>query len=324
LTDPDLVLLIGSRSILGRPGAGVVGIAALVVAILPKAPSSSSAAGTIAAFYAALGERDATKARGLLAPNPYRTGPTSLLSDRTLRDPGYTPPSQVKVTPLPDSATEYVGLQVDYLIAGVARRQTVRMTRAGSARQWRVVDGVESLPLEISVSQGTLVVAGTSYVPSYPSSIYVFPGAYVVTLHHPLFEAAPVTVRTGGPSTRFKLDIMPSVRGDVTNAVNKRIGQRAADVEAGRYCPFWKQVTIPNLPAGSPFQTSLTVLSYPTITLETAAGAITVATASPGQLRVVESDRTTGKPVFDQTEPFTVTGSIELLEHGDLYFKMTG
>jgi hypothetical protein len=310
----------------------VAGFVALVVVILPKASSSPSAADTVTAFYAALADRNAIRARTMLAPGgDHQTNPT-LLNDQTLRDPGYTPPSQVKVTQLPDSGTgqqglgyEYTGVQVDCVIAGVAERQRVRLSRAAGARlgPWRIIDGVGYLPLEPDLLNPTLVVAGTRYT-SYGGSIDVFPGAYVVTLRHPIFVAGPVTIRTGGPYTHLKLDITPTMRANANTTVRERIDNCAheADPMKDYECPFYDQLTFPGLPqAGRPFQLSLTVLIYPAFTVQVA-GSITVRTTTPGQVRAVESDRTTGKPVFDQTEPFTVTGYIENLDDGNLWFKV--
>jgi hypothetical protein len=298
----------------------VAGVAALVIAILPKRPSSPTAADTVTAFYAALTDRDSARAVALLAPDRNHPRNSRLLNDKTLHDNGYSPPSQVKVTPRPDLAAgheglgyEYAAVQVDSVIAGVAQRQTHTLSRTAGTRlgPWLLMDGLGYLPVKTGYYHPTLVVAGITYRDYYGDDVFdVLPGAYVVTLVLPLIVGGPVTVRTGGPPVRMKLDITAETRGEVTKVIHDRIDTCTHRTDpSAPPCPLWNTLDFTNLPTqGRPFRESMTVLSYPTLDLQPGAGPVDVRTTSPGRVRVVERDRTTGKVVFDQTQPFTIKG----------------
>jgi hypothetical protein len=317
--------------------AGVLhlaGIVAVVVTILPISPGAPSAADTVTAFYSALRDRSATRALALVARNSYATGTRSLLSDQALRDPGYTPPSQVKVTPQPDAHLDQGGMgqevtafRVDMVVAGVAERNRVVVSRAASGSRpgpWRLVGAVEQLPVSIDVADAKIVIAGTRYRDG-SAPILVLPGAYVVTVQHPLVEAGPVTIRTGDGYTHLKYVMAPSAPENVVKAVHDEIDKCDRVTDALRFwCPFQEQqLTYPKYGYNTkPVPVALTVVSYPTVTYQSFGGRVRVWTTVPGRIRVIVHDPDTGKQVLDQIEQFSVSGDADIHDDGLIHFDM--
>lgn len=275
-------------------------------------------------FYAALGARDATHARALLAPDSVVEEDETLLTDATLRNTGYTPPRNVRVKLLPppadrrwatnDHAEE---VQVEYDVAGTPLQWRERLRKSQQILGgWRIVGGLRPLALHNGVRDATYLFAGTPY-PSGHRAWVAFPGAYVVTLaDHPIFEAAPVTAMAhGGEGPALEPMVRASVRQDVERQVRQYLDACAKSAELNPpRCPFEQHVHQSPVPGQFRAATvTREITRYPTLRLEKGLAMdtpVSVSTETPGQIQVKASYSPSSPPYLDANEYIQVTGRV--------------
>jgi ketosteroid isomerase-like protein len=282
---------------------------------------------TVREFYAALAARNATDARALLAPDTVVGEDATLLTDDTLRNPGYTPPRNVRVKVVPPPASPYQGapsdddtvVQAEYDVgdAPVVTHLRVRKGRPIVGR-WLIMDGVRQLGLHGGVEDGHYLFAGTPY-PSGGRPWVAFPGAYVVTLaDHPIFEAAPVTaIANGGDAPTLEPKVRASVRQEIDQQVRAYLDGCAASPELDPpRCPFLAHFhTSTNYAQVRATKVSRKITRYPTLRIERdiAVGTpIAVSTVLAGQVEVAARYSPTAAPFVDVKEWFGVSGAVHV------------
>jgi hypothetical protein len=262
-------------------------------------------------YYAALADRDADAAwQYVLADNVTRSAyPT--LGRRALRDPGYTPPSKVRISAVRTDGAKATA-QVSYELAGSAYAETVDLKRLGgpdhSLRRWYLENALRGLP--VSAGEGVVVsVAGNAIaVSGRGNDVPVFPGRYVVGLpDNPMLEADPVTVTAGASES---VALSPRLRSTIVQQIDQQVRQYldgcAAKTElAPAGCPFgatsYYDVT----------SVSWRITRYPTLTYRLGEdfGVVVVGTASNGSAQVNARTTSTYSPTLSDEQPFSVSGN---------------
>jgi hypothetical protein len=221
-----------------RPSATSVVVAASVVAALlaltvPILIIRATLYGpddTARAYFAALADRDADAAWALLAEDHRGTREAHpLLTAATLRDEGYTPPSNVEVDNVSTDGDEGVA-EVAFDAAGQAQRMSLALTRTGgqALQRWHVKGALLSLSVG-SDSGGEIVVAGTRLAPG-AGQLLAFPGGYAVGLPEddPLLAAAPVTAVAGAEPVALRAELKANLREEIEKQVRAYVDRCAA------------------------------------------------------------------------------------------------
>ncbi|MBQ0897853.1 hypothetical protein KBX37_33235 [Micromonospora sp. U56] len=311
-----------SRRYLAAASVLVLLLASAIVLLTGgQSPQGQSPETVVRDFYTALAARDAGAARALVFPQAVYGSDATLLTDTTLRNPGYTPPANARVTRLPPPTTrgfrkgeEGAAVQADFELAGTARQARVTLARGGVyGDMWLILDPLGGLTVTSPVRDGLLSFAGTPY-PQSGRDFVAFPGAYRATLaEHPLFEADPVTAFAyGGPS----VDLAPRVRADARQEIDRQIrihldacaGSR--DVNPAR-CPL--QMLYVSQPSAA--RISRTITRYPTVLVELSSAVdypLAFRTDIPGEIQVSVRTSPTSPPTITRKETLVVSGRVVL------------
>ncbi|MFG3301866.1 hypothetical protein [Micromonospora chersina] len=240
------------RLFLDRPGlrrrwrliAALAAVVTLVAAVaFSWQASPMSARDTVEAFYEALAERDADRARSMLSRDLVDRAPATLTSGGALRNPGYHPPRDLRITKMDirDDVGEMAG---EYELDGKRQRMGLflfRDGRGGEGRPWSIhsLPGLE--PPSGDYGHEALVIAGTRAPGGFIEA--VFDGSYLVSLpDHPIREVtAPVTVRAGGGREQgvLRTRVRDSARESIETQVRAYLDRCAAITELEpEGCPF--------------------------------------------------------------------------------------
>jgi len=269
---------------------------------------------TVAAYFAALADRDLPAALRLTAPevDPAR----DMITEAVLRSPDYSPPVEVAVSPVSAGNREAV-VRVRFVIDD--RRyevEQVRLRRAGGGLRagWQVIDAFGSIrlravPEQVTVN-GQLVAA---YDAAGARFLDALPGGYQVGVPDgdPLWEPRSVPARVA-PSESTEVDTSlvprPGVREAVERQVVQLLDQCAAATElAPPGCPFAHDLR------GTTRDVQWEILRYPNLGV-TAAGGDTdrpvavVRTARDGEAVVTGTDPSGDR--FEAAVRFPVTGTV--------------
>lgn len=306
----------------------VILVAAAVVPLLIAAPALVLRRGgpedTVRDFYAALADRDATRARALLAPGTVVGADNTLLTNDTLRNPGYTPPRNVRVTSAPPSnpqAAEDNGtvVQAEYEVGDVSLVTHLRLRKSAPVvGRWQILDGVRQLGVLGGVPDARYLFAGTPY-PAGTRPWVAFPGAYVAVLaEHPIFEAAPVTaIANGGEAPTLEPKVRASARQEIEREVRAYLDACATSPElVPPRCPFPEHhhpfVDTAHIRAT---KISRKITRYPTLRIERDIAVdtpVAVSTDLPGQVELVARYSPSAAPFVDVSESFQVSGAVRL------------
>ncbi|MET7808539.1 hypothetical protein [Micromonospora chersina] len=272
--------------------AVAVGLALLCTTAVRLVPRFIGPEAAVRAYFGALADRDATRARGLLADGPAtgQRGPItgvderadlSLLTNPTLRDTGYTPPRNVTVVRTHWTGTSAT-VQATYDFGGPPTTVILPLVNVRGLRglpSWRITDGLLELLLASPVT-GRLVVAGRTLPISGTRGFVAFPGAYRVALpEHPLYEAEPVIAFAGGAlASPAPVEVPEDVRQDVQQQARALVDGCARRPEvAPSGCPFVASSSVPVKVV------SWTIVRYPELGFAVAAGdAVSVTSPEPG------------------------------------------
>jgi hypothetical protein len=278
------------------------GAAWIVLGRPPRTPD-----GVVAAYFAALAERDADDARSLVARAEDEKVETVLLDDETLEHADFTPPSDVSIISAEEAPTGLTAsVHARYKIAGVTYERDLFLVRETDSAPWRILRGWGMLPANTRRLY-PLIIAGTRIPKSDSSTVPAFLGAYVIRLaRHPILEAAPVTVVSGAaeaPPLQLRL------RGDRQSELERQVREYLDDCAARSDpeplgCPFQR-----NPDAQYPQAVARTITRYPAVRLSVGDdGSLTVMGDTPGRVDVTAADSATPRVVA--TESFIVVGRL--------------
>lgn len=306
------------RLIVGVAGAVVlVGVGSAVAIVM--APSSPEDA--VEAYFAALAERDADRAKAVLAPGYDGNGVSDpfLLDGRVLRHPGYHPPRDVHFEHLnPDdpnaafnSANGAQAVRVAYTVAGTPYHHQLRLIPYDGGlweQKWRIADPL--LSLEIPTGMGTPVVAGALFRTAH-RPVVVFPGAYDLTLPaQPFLRVEPVTLFAGRMDrVPLRATLLEAGRAEVERRVREHVDACARRTELElRDCPY--EMSLPQFPASA---VTRRVVTYPTVQVEADqfGEQLVVTTAQPGRFEF--TPRTMPATVRSYPVDFSVGGRVTLV-----------
>ncbi|PWU49902.1 hypothetical protein DLJ46_08445 [Micromonospora globispora] len=306
------------RLIVGVAAAAVLAGVGSAVALV-MAPSSPEDA--VEAYFAALADRDADRAKGLVAPGYDGNGASDpfLLDGRVLRHAGYHPPRDVHFEHLdlndPNAAFNRANgtrvVRVAYTVAGTPYHHQLRLIPYEGGRweqKWRIADPL--LSLEIPTGMGTPVVAGALFRTTH-RPVLVFPGAYELTLPaQPFLRMEPVTLFAGRTDrVPLRATLLEPGRAEVERQVREHVDACARRTELQlRDCPY--EMSVPQLPASA---VTRQVVTYPTVQVEADqfGEQLVVTTAQPGRFELTPHTM----PVTTRSYPvdFSVGGRVTLV-----------
>ncbi|GAA4580481.1 hypothetical protein GCM10023176_60110 [Micromonospora coerulea] len=302
----------------------IVGLVLLCTATVRLVPRFIGPEAAVRAYFDALADRDATRARGLLAEGSAigQRGPIagvderadlSLLTDATLHHAGYTPPRNLTVGRTIWTGTSAT-VEASYDFGGPPITITLPLVNERGLRglpSWRITDGLLELRLE-SVVTGRLVVAGATLPMTTTRSMVAFPGAYRVALpEHPLYRAEPAIAFANGASASLSpVEVRENVRRDVEQQVRAHVDGCARRIElAPSGCPFVASSSVPVKIL------SWTIVRYPELSFTVVAdGGVSV--TSPGQgVAAATVIRTSGAGAsWQETVSFDISGTVRVVD----------
>jgi hypothetical protein len=277
---------------------------------------------TVAAFFDALGDRDATGARDLLLPTGKEYN-QALLQRTVLESAGYTPPTAVRVeqtTSEGDQATVRVGFSLNgqrrILILDLRRDDHAT---AGLFHRWRIVGGL--YPVSVSVSGvDSVLVAGASIPFTEGNStvrLAAYPGGYQVTLpDQPLWEAVPAVAYAGiteGQGDPGVVTLEPAIKSSVRATIDQQVRSYLDDCARSttltpEKCPFstYSYYKVRNV--------QWKIVKYPEYTVgRSYSGLVVVTTTSYGEADVTGQEVSSFGNVtypFSASDAFSVSGTV--------------
>lgn len=283
----------------------------------------------VRAYFDALADRDANKARELLAsgsaigqPGPIagvdKRADLSLLTNEILRSRGYTPPRNVSI-----ERTNWTGVsatvEASYDLGGERIYITLPLLDERGRRElpaWRITDGLLELWLPPAATGRVVVVAGTSLrMTSARGSLVAFPGAYRVTLpEHPLYQTPPVIAFAGATSpSPSSIEVRESVRQDIEQQVRAHVDGCARRNElAPPGCPFYAS----NNSMAPATAVDWTITQYPQLIIEVVeGGTVTVRSAADGTATATATIAPAlGGGHWQQNFPFAIRGTVHVVD----------
>lgn len=221
-------------------GVAVLGTIIAVLAVLRAIESFGfRPQSTVAAYFAALADRDAAAASRLLAADPDAldldaTGPV-LLDPAALRSGGYTPPTDVRIGEVQaeDAIDGEATVAVAFTLTGERHELVLRLQRDEQAtallyHRWRVVGGTYPVTVR-APGVDSVVIAGVT-VPFEEGSdgvtVAALPGGYRVTLpEQPLLAAPETTVYVGVDGVAGESDYV-DITPTITETAEREIRQQ--------------------------------------------------------------------------------------------------
>lgn len=309
--------------------AGVAaGLAAVIAAIafvaVPLARQyivATNPVDTVRAYFQALSDRDADRARALLNPTIFGAAASrsadeqsaqKMPTTQTLRDPGYTPPRLIQVSmpsaqPLRQNDNSVLA---EFDLVDGRHKMWLRMYRpsGGAYGGWLINGGLASLRLpEANVRDLNLLVAGNPFPTTGLELSQVFPGSYQVTLQQdPIREAVPLTLASDSP---VPLQMTVQVRQDVEAAVQQQmrayLATCAASVQARpQRCPigYWGLDPAVDL--------QYKIIRYPVLIFDLASATGCSVLGNGGRFQVTGHDTAQGGRAFTGEYEFTLQGTV--------------
>lgn len=277
---------------------------------------------TVASFFDALDDRDATAAGELLLPGdgPYDD---SVLRNDVLTSPGYTPPAAVRVERV-ESESDRATVRATFSLGGAAHQLTFDVRRddhasAGLFRRWRIQGGVHPLTVTVPGSDSVVVAGAPVPVTGLYSTVTLaaYPGAYQVSLpDHPLFEAAPAVAYAGiadDETDPGAVMLEPTVSSGARATIDQRVRSYLDECA--------KSTTL--APEGCPFSAYAyyavsdvrwKIVEYPEYTVSPDySGQVVVTTTNEGEAEVVGEETAGlvgGTYPFTDSDTFVVSGTV--------------
>ncbi|MER6591779.1 hypothetical protein ABT214_08005 [Micromonospora purpureochromogenes] len=219
--------------------AGVVLVAAVT---FYRQASPMSPRDTVAAYFEALADRNADRARSMLSQDVANAAPLMLTSGAALRDSGYHPPQHLRIKVV-DVRDDVATVEGDYELDGEREQTGLTLIRDGAngKRQPWSINGLPPMPPP-SGEYGfeALLIAGTRAPAGYIE--FVFHGSYLVSLpDHPIREVtASVRVRAGAREAGvIRTRMREGARQAIETQVWAYLDKCAASAElAPQGCPF--------------------------------------------------------------------------------------
>ncbi len=277
---------------------------------------------TVASFFDALRDRDATAARNLLLPTDEQYNQV-LLQRAVLKSAGYTPPTAVRVEKT-DSEEDRATVRVSFSLNGQRHMLTLDLRRddhatAGLFHRWRIAGIV--YPLSVSVSGvDSVLVAGVPVPFTEDNStvtLAAYPGGYQVTLpDQPLWEAAPAVAYAGITDVEDdpgSVTLEPTIKSSVLATIDQQVRSYLEDCAknttlAPKKCPFstYSYNTVRNV--------QWRIVKYPEYTVgRRYSGQVVVTTTSYGEADVTgqkEASFGSGTHPFSDTDTFSISGTV--------------
>jgi hypothetical protein len=265
--------------------------------------------GVVAAYFAALADRDADDARDFIARAEDEKVETVLLDDETLEHAEYTPPSDLSIISSEEAPTELTAsVKARYKISGTTYERDLFLVRQTAPAPWRILRGWGLLPANTRTSY-PLVIAGRRVPKSDSPTVPAFLGSYVIRLaKHPLLEADPVTAVAGAAhAPALQLRPRDERQSELERQVREHLDACAAQSEPDPPgCPFQR-----NPDVQYPHTVLRTITRYPTLKLSPVDGAIAVMSQSSGRVDVMATG-SAGSARLVATESFIVVGRLTL------------
>jgi hypothetical protein len=306
---------------------GAAGLAAVIAAIalvaVPLAHRyvvASSPVETVRAYFQALSDRDADRARALVNPMTFGVASKSvdeqnaqqMLTTQTLRDPGYTPPRLVQVSMASAQPRQYGGEAVlaEFDLADGRHQMWLPMYRSsgGVFGRWLINGGLASLRLpEANVHDLSLLVAGNPFPTTGLELPEVFPGSYRVALQQdPMLGAEPLTLASG---SGVPVQMTVQLREDVVAAVQQQVHAylatcAASDQARPQRCPigYWGADPATDL--------QYKIIRYPILVFDLASAAGASVLGNGGRFQVTGHDTAQGGRAFTGEYEFTLQGTV--------------
>ncbi len=298
--------------------AVIAGIALVAVPLAQQYLVNTNPADTVRSYFQALADRDGDRARALLSPLTF-TAPSAsgeqqaeqeMLSARTLRDPGYTPPRLTDVAMVAarqEPSNPVVLARFDLADGHHQMQLQLFRSSAGSFGRWLISNGLGDLNLPgVDFRGAALLVAGNTIPATGLELRQVFPGSYLVTLPKgPLLEAVPLTVTSnGGSADRLTVRVRQDVQATVQNQVRAYLDACAASIEAHP----------PHCPIGYGYPDPVTdlhykIVTYPVLSFNAANGAANVL-GMGGRFQVSGRENLPGGKPFTAEYEFSVQGTV--------------
>jgi hypothetical protein len=298
-------------------GAGVILL--LLAAVYAVRSTVASPESTVAAYFAALADRDAGAALRVTAPEVAGQVDRTVINEAVLGSPDYTPPGQVSVSGVTVDGRDAVA-EVSFAIEGRPYQVALRLRRDEGVvdavlHRWLVIDGVGSLLL--GEVPGQITVNGqpvAAYDAVGPRILPALPGGYRIGVPDgdPLWEPRTTPAQVA-PQRATEVDAAlvarPAVEDEVDRQMVRLLDMCAASTElVPPGCPFGYPV------AGSAEDVAWRIVRYPAIGL--AAGSdpgdqtAVVRTTREGEAVVTGTRRFVGR--FVDMVPIPVAGTVRV------------
>jgi hypothetical protein len=207
----------------------------------PESPRDAVTA-TVAAYFDALADRDADRARSMLTQEAARRAPLTLTSGAALRDPGYHPPRGLRIAAV-EVRDDVANVEGDYELDGGREPLLLPLIQDGAngERQGWSINELPTIPRPTGEhGYKVLLMAGTR-IP-YSTIDVAFHGSYVVSLPQDQMREVidPVTVRSGVSETGvLRVRMRESARQSIEAQVRAYLDRCAARTEPWQLgCPF--------------------------------------------------------------------------------------
>ncbi|MFG3301865.1 hypothetical protein [Micromonospora chersina] len=228
-----------------------------------------------------------------------------MLTDRILKNPGYTPPDEVEAEVL-FSGSDMSTVRVGYRLNDGKAQLELTLAHDDSSG-WKIQNGL--LPMALPQNDAgwdTFQVAGTAVPAEQQRLEVVFPGAYlVVPRGNALLEVPPITVPAGaGETGRLLVRLSPTVREAIEPQVRAYLDACAESRElVPPQCPFR------GVSDGPVTGVTWKITHYPTLTVQlTSSGTEARVVGEAGEAEVTGRTASPVTPDFAYRTAFSVFG----------------
>jgi hypothetical protein len=229
-----------------------------------------------------------------------------MLSARTLRDPGYTPPRLVQVAVVP-AQRNIPTVRAQFDVAGGRKEMLLQLSRSGTGpfAKWLITNGLVGVELpDVDLLNAELSVAGNTIRATRWDLSQVFPGSYQVTLPtDPIREAVPITVTpNNGSPGQLTVRVRPDVQVTVERQVRAYLaGCEASPAPLAVHCPF----------GGPDVNTRFKIVKYPPLTFRVDNRGTANVIGTGGRVQITQ-DRGPGGQAFTEEIEFVVLGTVQI------------
>jgi hypothetical protein len=311
-----------TRWIVAAVALGLAVIATIPLVFVPLANNyrvATNPVDTVRAYFQALADRDADRARALLtpfagsvaSPPAAQQAEQQMLSARTLRDPGYTPPKLVKVAVVPAQRNNPT-VRAQFDVASGRQEMLLQLSRSGTGpfAKWLITNGLVGVELpDVDLRNADLRVAGNTIRATRWDLSQVFPGSYQVTLPtDPIREAVPLTVT---PNNGWPGQLTVRVRPDVQATVERQVRAYLAGCEASPaplavHCPFGVS------DVNSVTDIHYKIIKYPPLSFNVDNVGTANVMGTGGQVQITGRYNRPGGQAFTYEYEFVVLGTVQI------------